>query len=399
MLYKYKALTKNGEERNGTIDAVNEDIAISSLQRRNLVVVSVTKPKDNTFFKRDIRLFEGVSVKDMVMLSQQMSILFDAQIPALRVFQLLSKEYSNDLLKEVLKEVADDVQGGMSISKAFNKHPKVFSKFYVSVVSAGEETGELSETFVYLAEYIDRNYQLTTKVKNALTYPIFVVFVFIAVMILMLTLVIPNLASMILESGQEVPIYTKAVIGFSSFLVDYGLFMFVLLLLTIGSLWYFNKNGAISFARIKLDIPLFGKLFRNLYVSRFADNMHTMLSNGIPIVLAIEITGDVVDNIVYKEIFEEVSKDVKTGVSFSGSLEKHEQFPSIVVQMIRVGEETGELASILKHLSMFYRREVYTTADTLTSLIEPIMIVFLGVGVGVVLISVLAPIYSISGGM
>jgi len=397
MLYNYKALTKSGEERTGAIDAVNEDVAISSLQRRGLIVVSVVGEEKTRFFEKDIQLFSGVSNKEIVMLSRQMATLFDAQVSALRVFRLLSGESENVTLGKILGEVADDIQSGMAISQALNKHPRVFSAFYVNMVRAGEESGKLNETFLYLADYLDRNYQLAVKTRSALVYPVFVIFVFIAVMILMLTLVIPKLSAILLESGQEMPIYTKAVIAASDFLINYGLFTAVLLIIGIAALWYYNRNGAISFASIKFKIPLFGKLFRQLYLSRVADNMNTMLSSGIPMVRSVEITGDVVGDATYKEILNEVGQDIKTGSPLSGALEKHEQFPRIVVQMVRVGEETGELAGILKRLATFYMREVDTTVDTLVSLIEPIMIVLLGLGVGTVLAAVLVPIYSIAG--
>jgi len=397
MLYNYKALTKSGEERTGAIDAINEDVAISSLQRRGLIVVSIRSYEGGSFFERDIQLFSGVSTKEIVMLSRQMATLFDAQVSALRVFRLLGGESENTTLRRILGEVADDIQSGMAISQALNKHPRVFSSFYVNMVRAGEESGKLNDVFLYLADYLDRNYQLLSKTRSALVYPAFVIFVFIAVMILMLTLVIPKLSAILLESGQEIPFYTKIVIGVSDFLVNYGIFVAILIVVGFTALWYYNRNGIISLARYKFKIPLFGKLFKQLYLSRVADNMHTMLSSGIPMVRSVEITGDVVGDVTYKEILTEVGQDIKTGSPFSVALEKHEQFPRIVVQMVRVGEETGELAGILKRLATFYRREVDTTVDTMVSLIEPAMIVLLGLGVGTVLAAVLMPIYGIAG--
>ncbi len=398
MLYTYKALTKNGEERTGAIDAINEDVAISSLQRRGLIVVAVNPDEKRSFFERDIQIFQGVSNKDIVILSQQMATLFDAQVSALRVFRLLSAESENPRLRKSLGVIADDIQAGMSISQALNKHPSIFSGFYVNMVRAGEETGKLNRTFVFLAEYLERSYDLVSKTRSALAYPVFVVFVFIVVMVLMLTMVIPKLSTIILSVGQEIPVYTRAIIAISDFLVHYGLFLLVLLGIGGVALWYYVRRGLVSFARFKLSLPLFGKLFRQLYLSRIADNMHTMLASSVPMVRAVEITGNVVGNEAYKDILIEVQEDIKSGSPLSDAFGKHGgEIPAIMVQMVRVGEETGELSGILKKLAEFYRREVYTTIDTLTSLIEPVMIVLLGLGVGTVLAAVLVPIYNIAG--
>lgn len=397
MLYTYKALTKSGEERTGSIDAVNEDIAVGSLQRRGLIVVSVHSGDTGSIFERDIELFSGVSNKEVVMLSRQMATLFDAQVSALRVFRLLGTESENKTLRRALSEVADDIQSGMSISQALNKHPAIFTVFYVNMVRAGEETGKLNETFLFLADYLERSYEVASKIRSAMVYPAFVIFVFIAVMVLMLVLVIPRLSVILLESGQDIPTYTKVIIALSNFLVNYGVFVFVALVLGGGAVWYYNHVGLISLGRFKLKVPVIGKLFKQLYLSRIADNMHTMLASGIPMVRAVEITGDVVGNDEYKKMLDEIGQDVKTGSPLSTAMEKYEAMPHVMTQIVRVGEETGELAGILERLGKFYRREVDTTVDTLVSLIEPVMIVLLGLGVGTVLAAVLVPIYNIAG--
>ncbi|MFA6552215.1 MAG: type II secretion system F family protein [Candidatus Paceibacterota bacterium] len=400
MLFIYKVIDNNGRMSDGTIDAVSIDVAISSLQRRNFIISSIKPAESHSIFDRKLTLFERVKTKDVVVLSRQMATLFEAQISALRAFRFLVAETESPALRTSLLEIADDLQGGSSISKALSKHPKVFSDFYVNMVKAGEESGKLDETFLYLADYLDRNYELTSKAANALIYPAFIVFTFISVMVLMMVMVIPSLSAILLESGQEIPIYTKIVIALSNFMVSYGIFVLVALVIGGFFIWRFGstKNGKYYFARMKITMPYFGGLFRKLYLSRLADNLSTMLSAAIPIVKALEITAAVVDNAVYEKIFLEAAEGVKSGSSISDSFSRYKEVPGIVVHMIKVGEETGEMVKILKTLSAFYRREVVGAVDSLVSLIEPVMVVGLGLGVGFLLTAVLMPIYNIAGG-
>src|SRR3989344_9398057 len=218
MLFNYETVDAQGKRQSGSIDAVSEDVAISSLQRRGLTIAAIESGEaGGGFLNVNLSFLERVSNKDIVILSRQISVLFEAQVSALRIFRLLATETAKPALAKVLTAVADDLQSGSSISKALARHPKVFSTFYVNMVHAGEEAGKLSETFVYLADYLDRSYSIVSKTENALIYPAFVIAVFFGVMTLMLTMVIPKISAVLLDSGQAIPIYTKIVIGFSNF--------------------------------------------------------------------------------------------------------------------------------------------------------------------------------------
>lgn len=401
MLFRYSYIDKTGEERNGTIDALNEDVAIESLQSRGLVLTSV-EPEGVPRSILDIRLsfFDRVSTREVVILSRQISTLFQAKISALRVFRLLGAEVENRMLKEALQEISNDISAGSSISEAFSKHPNIFSNFYVNMVASGEESGRLEESFEYLADYLDRNYEVSQKARNALIYPIFVIVTFIAVMTLMLTMVIPRISTILTESGQDIPFYTKITIGVSNFMVNYGLLFLVFIIIGAYFLWRYAQTpqGSRFISKVKLTTPVIGNLYQKLYLSRLADNMNTMLSSGISMVKALELTRSVVDNRVYQDVIENAIDEVKSGTPVSEALKTDEDIiPSIMIQMIKIGEESGELGSILKTLANFYRREVTKAVDTLVSLIEPAMIVLLGIGVGFLLASVLIPIYNIGG--
>lgn len=398
MNFNYKAVTNTGEKKEGAIDAATKDLAIAALQRRGLIVLSVADDEaSKSVFKR--ALFQHVPQKDVVILSRQISTLFDAQVSALKAFSLLASNAENPLLKRKLVAVTDDIQGGTSISGALAKHPDVFTDFYVNMVKAGEESGKLNEVFAYLADYLDRQYALTSKTKNALIYPAFVIAVFFIVMILMFILVIPKLSVIIETSGAAIPVYTRIVIGLSNFFVNYGIIIFIVLALAGFYVYHLSgtERGKSYLDSLKLSIPVVGRVYTKLYLSRMADNMSTMLSSGISIVRSIEITGKIVGSRVYEAILLDAVEAVKGGSSFSDALEKHAgPVPAIMVQMVRVGEETGGLGNILKTLAAFYKREVDDAVDTLVGLIEPLMIVVLGLGVGVLLTSILVPIYNIA---
>lgn len=400
MLFKYTAFDGTGAAKSGSIEAINQDVAISSLQRRGLVLSGIEPVEESKGLFEGIKLFNQVSNKEVVIMSRQIATLFEAQVSALRVFRLLGSEVENVALREVLTIVADDLQGGSTISGALAKHPDVFSPFYTNMVRAGEEAGKLDQTFIFLADYLDRTYEVTTKARNALVYPAFVITTFMAVMILMMTVVIPRLGAIIEESGQEIPIYTAFVLSISKFFVAYSAFLFVALAALAVFLWRYiqTETGRMALDRFRIQFPYLGTLFRKLYLSRIADNLSTMLSSGIPMQRALEITSEVVGNRVYESALSEIMTAVKNGVALSDAFGQHtDLMPGLLVQMIKVGEETGELGNILNMLSKFYRREVTNAVDTLIGLIEPAMIVLLGLGVGVLLVSVLVPIYNISG--
>lgn len=397
MLYNYKALEQSGLTKEGSIDAVSLEVAIDSLQKRGLIIASIDEADKEPWYLK-FSIGEKVKNKDVVILSRQISTLFGASVSALKIFALLSGEIENRHLKKSMIEVADDLQAGSSISKALAKHPDIFSDFYVNMVKAGEETGKLNETFEYLADHLDRNYEVVSKAKNALIYPIFVVGVFIAVMVLMFTIIIPKISVILLDSGQPVPIYTAIVFGISDFLINYGVLFLVALVVLAFFLVRFlqTSEGKRAIGRLKLEVPYVGDLYQKLYLSVISDNLATMILSGIPMVRAIEVTANVVGNDIYKNILSESGVAVKSGSSLSQSLMQYEEVPSILTQVIKVGEESGELGDILKTMARFYQREVMNAVDTLVSLIEPVMIVALGLGVGILLASVLIPIYNIA---
>ena len=348
-----------------------------------------------------LSFLERVKNKDIVILSRQITTLFEAQVSALRAFRLLAAESGSPILQDKLNAIANDIQSGSTIADALGKHPKVFSDFYVAMVRAGEETGRLDESFAFLADYLDRTYEVTSKARNALIYPAFVIMTFVSVMVLMLTTVIPRLSDILLESGQEIPIYTKIVIGLAYFLTNYAWLLGIGLVFGAVLIYRFlqTESGKKRLARARLGIPYVGDLYRKLYMSRIADSLSTTLSSGIQLVRGLEISAAVVGDPAYRELLLQAAQEIQSGRPASDVFGNYPEFPGIVVAMIKVGEETGDLSNILKTMAKFYEREVSNSVDTLVSLIEPLMIVLMGIGVGLLLASVLVPIYNISAGL
>lgn len=402
MEFKYEALDQNGKATSGVVNAASQDAAIEALQRRGLTITAFSGSGAGGLMQKlgSVTLFGGVSSRDLVLLSRQIATLFEAQVSALRVFRLLAEQAGKPYIQQVLTTISDDLQGGSSISKALAKHPKVFSDFYVNMVRSGEESGKLDQTFLYLADYIDRSYELASKARNALIYPGFIMLTFIAVMVLMLTVVIPKIGTILEESGQDMPAVTSVVLGLSHFFVDYGIFLLIALI--VGGYFLYRyiqtPTGKLAADHFRLSLPYIGQLYQKLYLSRIADNMNVMLSSGISAVRALEITAEVVDNAVYEQILHEAVEAVKAGTTISQTLSRYPgEVPAIMVQMLQIGEETGELGSILERLAKFYNREVNAAVDTLVSLIEPALIISLALGVGFLLAAVLLPIYNTAG--
>lgn len=401
MLFNYESITNTGEKKVGSIDASSRDSAISALQRRGLIVSSIKEEEIKGGILGLSFLHKKIKMKDVVIMSRQISTLFEAQVSALKAFNLLATNTENPVLVKILNTISSDIESGVSISEALARHPKVFSIFYVNMVKAGEESGKLTQTFSYLAEYLDRQYQLTSKTKNALIYPGFVIGVFFVVMILMFVFIVPKLAEIIKDSGQDIPFSTKMVFGLSDLLINYGIFVAIGIVIFIFYIIRLSKSdeGKKYLDRLKLTTPVFKNIYSKLYLSRIADNMDTMLSSGITIIRSIELTSIVVGNRVFEDILKDTTEKVKSGNSLSEAFSSYPEIPAIMTGMIRVGEETGSLGSILKTLGKFYAREVNEAVDTMVSLIEPMMIVALGLGVGLLLTSVLMPIYNIAGGI
>ena len=399
MKFVYQARTPEGESRDGVIEARSLESAVEILQRGNLIIVDVRQADGlASIFTRRFKFFERVPQRDVVIFSRQLSTLFQAKVPLMQSLRTLASETENVTFRDAIGGILEDVSGGASLSQAFGRFPHIFGEFYVNLVRAGEESGKLEDVFMYLADYLERSYALTSKARNSLIYPAFIFVAFIGVIIVMLVVVIPRLTDIFKDLGQELPFYTRAIIAVSDFLQHWGLL--VLLFLVVGAVvfWRFflTEQGRELWDELKLRTPLVGGLLKKIYLSRMTDNLATLILAGIPIIRALQITADVVANRVYTKIILDASESVKAGNTISYSFEKYSEVPPLITQMIKIGEESGKLDFILKSAAGFYRRDVDNLLDNFVSLIEPALIIMLGLGVGVLVIAVLVPLYNLS---
>ena len=398
--FNYQARTRTGEIQTGVIEASSKEAALDLLQKYQLFVTLLESAEAKPLYARKIRLFSGTSQKDLMLFSRQLSLMFKAKIPLMEALRAIADQTKNQNFREKLLAIAEDIEGGTPFSQALLRYPRLFSSFYVSMVKSGEASGTLSESLNYLANHLETEYQLFSKLRSSMLYPALIVVVVIGVVAMMMFFVIPNLATVLTESGQKLPFVTRLVIGLSDFMRSWGWILFLVLLggLVFLFRYYFRTvAGKALKDKILLKTPMIKSFLKMIYISRFAENLTTLISGGLPIAQALEITGEVVGNDVYQKIIFQVKEEVKKGENISSVLSRYpEQFPSLLTQMVTVGERTGTLDESLMNVVDFYQKEVERSMDTLLSLLEPIMIIVLGLIVAGLMASVLMPLYKMT---
>ena len=399
MKFNYQARTKEGEVQMGTIEAPNREVAASLLQKQGFYLTFLEEAEKKPFYARKIKLFEKVSRKDIVIFSRQLSILFKSQVPLLESLRTLARQ-AKDPFKEKIVKISEEIEGGSSLSNALALYPEIFSTLYVSMVKSGEVSGKLSEVLTYLADHLERDYELNSKLKGAMIYPIFILGVLFLVGLVMIYYVLPQLTGILKEIGGNLPLLTKVIIAFSDFLRTKGYLIFIPLILVILYIQRYikTKEGKKVFDEISLKVPVLGSFLKMTSLARFAGNLSTLISGGLPIVKALEVTEGVVGNTLYKEMIFETMEAVRRGETISSVLGKYPEIvPPLVTQMAIVGERTGQLDNALENIVDFYQKEVERGVDRLISLIEPILLIFLGSIVGIFVSAILLPIYNIGG--
>lgn len=398
MKFKYKAISISGIYQSGKIEASNRERAIEMLQKSKIVVISINESREMVSFKNIINRIFKVSHKDIVIFSKELSILLVAGVPLIESLKIQYDQEENRYFKEVINNISSMVEDGASLSESLLKFPDIFSQFYVNVIRSGEASGKLQEALVHLSEYIEKQYLINSKVKNALMYPAVIVSGFALVGAGMMIFVVPQLVGMFEGSGQELPLPTKILIFASNAMKDNALlilmggFAFVYLV----KMYLKTEKGKAVADMLLLKLPPFGSIFKKFYVARLTENLSLLITSGIPIINALQITGDVVGNTVYKNMIYSGVDEVKIGGSIAYAFERNEHLPALVSRMIRVGERTGKLDLVLRDIAVFYSKEVDIAVDGLTAIIEPIMIIMLGGAVAVLVASILMPIYQMT---
>ena len=399
MQFNYQARTKDGQTQTGVIEASSREAALDVLQKNQLFVTVLEETASRPFYAKKIKFFGKVAAKDLVAFSRQLALMFKAKISLTQSLQTLAEQTKNQDFREKILSISEDIEGGTPFSRALERFPEIFSSFFVSMVKSGEASGTLSESLTYLADHLEREYQLFSKLKGAMIYPALIFIVSVAVLLLMMFFVIPNLSKVLIETGAELPLVTKIVIGLSNFLRHWGWAVLLLLAMSLFFvLRYFKTPTGRDFRdRALLKIPLIKTFLKMIYISRFAENLSTLIAGGLPITQALEITGDIVGSSIYRARIAEIKEEVRQGKKMSSILAKYpEEFPPLLTQMVVIGEKTGTLDQSLMNVVDFYRKEVERSMAGLLSLMEPLLIIFLGGTVAALMGSVMLPLYKLT---
>jgi len=395
MKFNYQARTKKGEINTGQVEASSKEAAINLLQKHGLYVTFLEESVPPIYAQR-VKFFEAISKKDVVLFSRQLAIMFKSKVPLVESLKVLSSQTRNFDFKEKIIKISEDVEGGTSLSQALAHYPKIFSPFYIAMVKSGEVSGKLSEVLNYLANHLEREYHLLAKARGAMLYPSLVVFVVLLVMALLVFFVIPQLSGVLEGGGQTLPLLTRVVIATATFLRNWGWLLLVLFIIFLLFCFrhYQTDKGKKYFDNLFLKMPMVGNLLKMVSLTRFAENLSTLISGGLPIAQALETVADIIGNVSYKEIIVKARDEVRKGEPVSSILgARPDLFPPVFIQMVLVGEKTGTLDSTLMNIVDFYQKEIDRAIDNILSVLEPVLIVILGLIVAGLMLSILMPLY------
>ncbi|MBI1978402.1 MAG: type II secretion system F family protein [Candidatus Omnitrophica bacterium] len=400
--FEYVVKDKEGKNLTGHKEAADVNGVVAALRQEGLLIIRVTELKSKTaFFSKELfsqKHGGKVKIDDLVIFSRQLATMVEAGVPLVQSLSILGEQAENATLQRITANIRDEVEGGKSLSEALERHKKVFSNLFVSMVKAGESSGRLEEILDRLATYIEKTNALQKKIKSALVYPSVVSAMAVLITFGMMTWVIPQFAGIFTSLNAQLPFLTRVLIAVSDVMRHH-----VLLIIgaTGGSIFLFlrfinTKGGRFWFDGVKLKMPIFGQLFVKVAISKFSRTLSTLVKSGVPILGALEIVGKTAGNVQIEKMILDVRNSIKEGESISSPLGRKKVFPPMVVRMIAVGEETGELDKMLSKISDFYDVQVDNAVDGLTALIEPLVIAFLGIVIGAIVIAMFLPILTLT---
>jgi len=398
MKFNYKARTKDGELQVGNVDAANREAAVAILLTHELFVLSIELVVEDVWYNRILDFFKRVKTQDLMIFTRQFATLLASQVPLSDSLSSLYKQTTKPVLKEAVYEIANDIDAGFSLSQSLERHRAIFSDFYVNMVKSAEVTGRLSEVLSFLADYLEKQAALLSKVKNALTYPAFVIGLFFVVIIVMVTMVFPQITPIFAQANIEMPFFTRVLLGFGTFVSDWWFFFLIALVaLVVVLVDYFQTNeGKAVLDTVSLKLFIIGPLFQKLYISRFAESARVLIKGGLTIPQAVEISSHTIGNSVYEELLHDAAGQIRKGRLLSQALAGMSEFPPLVSQLLSVGESTGRMEDLLSKINDFYSRQVDDVVENLVTLLQPILMVIIGVVVAILFASILLPIYNLS---
>ena len=403
-VYEYTAYNQQGHRRKGIIDAANIISARQKLRETEIFPIEIKESpvdskNDGARRKSTGSLFGKVGLREVSVMTRQLSTLLGAGLPLVPSLTSLMAQTTHPQLKKTLAQIKEEVNEGNSLTASMSHFPKVFPPFYINMVRAGEASGTVNLVLERLADFNERQQELKTRVRSALAYPIFMFLVGSLVLFFLVTFVVPNITKIFQEMHQTLPSITILLIAVSSFLKSFWWILAIVMVFTIGGLRYAvaeTREGRLLWDKIKLKAPLFGPITQKMAVARFSRTLGTLLQSGVPLLTALEIVRNVVDNRLIADDLQTASREVEEGQNLSSSLARNGLFPPIVIDMISVGEQSGNLEPMLYRVADSYEKEVEASIMMMTSLLEPAMILFMGLVVGFIVVSVLLPIFEMN---
>ncbi|MBI4050725.1 MAG: type II secretion system F family protein [Candidatus Doudnabacteria bacterium] len=397
-VFNYQAKDQKGHIREGVVEAPSVIQASEILHGHGLVVLALHPKRLGLDLSRYFPFLGRVSRKEIVLFSRQLATLINARVPIVQALEVLLQQVASQKLKEVIGEMIADIEGGKSLSETTSRFPQVFSNLYVNLIRSAELSGTLAEALSYLADQEEKDYALVSKIRGAMIYPLFIISAIIIVGALMFIFVLPQMIAVLKEAGAELPLTTKILIFATEVMQKYWLIIILTFVaLAVGLQIYIRSSGGrLIWDRFKLKLPILSKLLERIYIDRFSRNLSTLIAGGIPIVYALQTVSAIVGNTVYRDILLDAAQEVETGKSIADVFQGYREVPGIVTQMVRIGEQTGTLDEILEKLAKFYDREVESNLATLTTLLEPIVMILLGLAVAVMVAGILLPIYNLA---
>ncbi len=396
-LFKYKALTPQGKTVNGLVEADNETFAVEILAEKGYSIISLKLSRQIDLGKY-FKFLNRIKVKDLAVFARQFAVMISANVTIVQALRIFAEQSDHPRLKIIIGEVAEEVDGGMRLSDSLAKRSDVFSSFFISVIRSGETSGKLDDVLEYLAEEMEKDYDMTAKIRNAMIYPGFVLSGLLGVGTFMMIFVIPKLTDIIAQAGAQLPFATRVLIATSHFLKGYW---WLLIAGIIGFVFGFKAilrypRARYLFDYFKLRLPIFGHLFQRIYLVRFTRSMDTLISGGVTVADSLRIAQDVVSNEVYKRLIRQTIQEIEDGNSIATIFAASPLIPQMVSQMLSIGERTGKLDLVLKRVSDFYGREIDNMVANLMTLMEPIIMVLMGVGVGFMVAAIIMPMYQMA---
>jgi len=398
MKFKYQARNKDGELQVGFVESYSQQGAADVLVSHGLYVLSLESAERDTFFDKLVATFKHISLTDLMIFTRQFATLMEAKVSLSDSLKNLLRQTRSAMMKEVIHEITADIDSGLALSQALERQKDVFSEFYVSMIRSAEITGRLEEAVTYLAAYLEKQKLWRSRMINAMIYPVILIVMFLAIVLLMVTMVLPNIKPILLESGADLPWYTEAVLAGGDFVINWWWAVIIIAIPIVMFIVEYTRSeeGKVVIDELLLRTPVFGNLLSKMYIARFAESLGILIQGGIPIAQALEITARSVGSNVYRELLREVSDRVRGGELLSTALEQYESyFPSLVSQMIAIGETTGRLDELLARVGVFYTREVDDIMGRLGELLQPLIIAIIGIFVGFLFASILVPIYNL----